>query len=89
MCHIPYVFFSAKEAMLIIVDEWDRSSISEKLKQNLLNSNEKREKITYVPKDETMVYHSMNNKYYYGVTLSIYLLELLLAMVVKDLGIVF
>ena len=37
VCHIPYVFFSAKEAMLIIVDEWDRSSISHKLNQKVLS----------------------------------------------------
>jgi len=37
VCHIPYVFFSGKEAMLIIVDEWDRSSISQKLNQKVLS----------------------------------------------------
>jgi hypothetical protein len=30
-CHVPFVFFSAKEAMLIIVDELDRRSISKEL----------------------------------------------------------
>lgn len=24
ICHVPYVFFSSKEALLILIDEWDR-----------------------------------------------------------------
>lgn len=37
ICHILYLFFSGKEAMLMVIDEWDRQSISKSLDTALIN----------------------------------------------------
>jgi hypothetical protein len=37
LCHIPYVFFSSKESFLILIDEWDRRSISRSLDKALVS----------------------------------------------------
>ena len=39
--------------------------------------------------NQMMAYHSMNRKYYIGGTVFIYILEMLLAIFVTDLGLVF
>ena len=38
-CHIPFIFFSGKEGVLIIVDELSRRSISEALDKKILLLN--------------------------------------------------
>ena len=43
MMHIPYVFFTTKDASLVLIDELQRSTISEHLKAKLIAYKEQRE----------------------------------------------
>ena len=42
--HIPYLFFSMKECILVMIDEWMNKSLSIHLEQKLTDFYKKKEK---------------------------------------------
>lgn len=81
VCHVPFAFFSCKDAFVGILDEVDRRAISRDMSKRLLDTsiNEASEK----PKED------MRPIVYYGGTLFIYLSSVAFALLVRDVGIVF
>ena len=52
---IPYIFFSGKEAMLSVIDEWMRRSISLVLSKKMLQTNEIKQRVSTEINDEPIV----------------------------------
>jgi hypothetical protein len=80
-CHIPYVFYYGKEALLIVVDEVMNNSTSADLRK-------KKRAIEELPEHEP-AYLSMNKTLYTCLTVALYSLTILGATLVPDVAIIF
>ncbi|CDW86964.1 UNKNOWN [Stylonychia lemnae] len=96
--HIPFVFFFGRENFLIVIDEIDRRSISKSLDRQIYNINiysnetlneDESEEIKPAQNPTQLAIMNMKKKYQYGGTILIYILEIIGAMFIKDLGIIF
>ena len=95
-CHIPYIFFPAKESFLIIVDEIRNQSMSKAIEMGfqtdqigeVLDTNAHNGK-KETPKENKMAYKEMEPLYYYGITLGIYLVINLGAIFIEDVTVIF
>ena len=52
VAHIPYVFFTTKEACLVFIDEIWHKSVSEKLEAKIQANKEKSDDMNLLLKDE-------------------------------------
>ena len=90
-CHIPFLFFPGKEALLIIIDEFNRKTISKSLQLKLDTQNG-----LMTPNGESLEeadkaadYKDMNPKIYYTVTIILYIIVVSCACMMDDIGVIF
>ena len=98
-CHIPFIFFQSKEAVLIIVDEYNRKSISKELQDRLPSGSTELTELLKDPNDgpaasqtdlkTSPAYKQMPYSIYLTFTLLTYLSQLVGALLIEDIGIIF
>ena len=98
-CHIPFIFFQSKEAVLIIVDEYNRKSISKELEGRLPSGSTELAELLEAPNDDSApaetdaktspAYKQMPYSIYLTFTLLTYLSQLVGALLIEDIGIIF
>jgi len=98
-CHIPFIFFQSKEAVLIIVDEYNRKSISKELQDRLPSGSTELAELLEAPDDGSApsqtdvktspAYKQMPYSIYLTFTLLTYLSQLVGALLIEDIGIIF
>ena len=78
LLHIPFVFFSGKESVLIMIDEtWNRTLSTEIQKKIELNDGE-------IGKNPSTVIDNMSDALYYSGTTFAILLCVVLAILIED-----
>lgn len=87
-CHIPFLFYAGKEGLCIVVDELQRNSISKALTLKLSQDGNESE-IGIQKKADRMAYKDMDMTTYVAVSLSLYALEMIGAILVNDITTVF
>ena len=102
-CHVPFIFFSGKESLLIIIDEYNRKSISKVLQDKavgqLASASEPVEDIndqlnadantTSSSRRSTMAYKEMSYVLYFLTTVGFYVLQIIGSIVLTDIGLIF
>lgn len=98
ICHIPFVYFSGKEAACIIFDEFDRQSISKLLAEKTSKPRSESEDQTYNPLSESSVslkiagrmsYKDMKPIFYLSITFGLFGIEVLGGIFLSDISAVF
>ena len=90
LCHVPFIFYAGKEAICIIVDEFQRQSISKALAMQA-NAREWAQTHEFIESEAAVKssYKDMDDKTYYFVTILLYSLEVALSIVVSDITVLF
>jgi len=93
-CHIPYIFYSGKESLLIIVDEIRYQSMTHALELVLQNSvigatQDRDIDGDFVEQPSLMMYKQMDPTAYYGISITIYFCEIALSTLIPNVGTLF
>lgn len=83
ICHIPFVFICAKEGTCIVADEFINGTLTKAI------SSITKETTNEVKAVEAQIIIDMDNRVYYGVTVMLYIVCLLLAIKIDNLLILF
>ena len=89
-CHVPYVFFSGKESLCILVDEIIRGKMTKAFEARaLIIDTEACNRDIDSEKVELLAYKKMNPMLYIGLTIGLYTAEMILSIIVPSIGVIF
>jgi len=96
---VPFIQFTGKESVLIIVDELNRKSISSSLQQRVQEHSRKKTEVTPgveqftstegTERRQSMAYKEMPYHIYFMTTLFLYSLQIIGSITIDDIGLIF